>query len=312
MRFFIFFNVLSASAIAFAHVASPVEAREFAGLSVPVLENRAPNCQRDFTEVADVVQGAFTGKAQLTYSISGGGITWSVCTIINHNAGTSQPCSAYALAVALSVGSIIQRQQDRATPATGTTTSSRRDLPNAASNIFVDNMIAHGFTWGEIETPAVTRRDNTSNDVTEYFIIRDVLHPDPSITPADVHYKEFTNGTGYLHFVHQPANSDLQKRHEGAGFKYNWLCGYYDGKAANVDIKSLSFQLGASISQNWAYDADYFALDQWIGAVGIDYILVKLIGVGIRIIPELRGFGEEYENVNICGDMTTPIHDELK
>lgn len=33
------------------------------------------------------------------------------------------------------------------------------------------------------------------------------------------------------------------------------------------------------------------------------------MGVAIRVIPELNGFGEEYEDVNVCGDMYGPVHD---
>ncbi|KAK4445377.1 hypothetical protein QBC34DRAFT_429152 [Podospora aff. communis PSN243] len=61
-----------------------------------------------------------------------------------------------------------------------------------------------------------------------------------------------------------------------------------------------------------AYSADYFMLDEWIGVVGIDYILLKVLSLGLRIIPEVRGIGEEYEDVNVCGSLQQIAHDELK
>jgi len=43
-------------------------------------------------------------------------------------------------------------------------------------------------------------------------------------------------------------------------------------------------------------------------AGGIDH----LVTFGLRIIPEIDGFGEEYEDVNICGDLTGRALDELR
>lgn len=42
-------------------------------------------------------------------------------------------------------------------------------------------------------------------------------------------------------------------------------------------------------------------------AGGLDHIA----SFGLRIIPELQGFGNEYEDVNACGDLRGIAHDEL-
>ena len=67
----------------------------------------------------------------------------------------------------------------------------------------------------------------------------------------------------------------------------------------------------AAIANQWAWMAENLKMDQWIGAIGIDYILLWMLGLGLRIISEIDGFGEEYEDIGICGDMSGHIHDGL-
>ena len=302
-----------------ALVVSPIESRGAPNPSIAsllartALEARAPECRRDMDQIVSVAQSAFTGQAQLAYTIAGGGITNSVCSLVNHYAQTDHPCVHYALIVALTVGSIIESQKSLATPIDGTKTSERREITKSSMSLFVGNLDKLGFNFGHVETPAIERRDG-EEEIAEHFIVRNFQHPDTTITPADVYFKSYTNGTGFMIYNHDVSvgNGTLGKRHNGAGFKYNWHCGYWEPKSQDADINAISFQLGAGIANNWAIGGDNYALDQAVYAAGIDYILLKLIGVAIRIIPELRGFGEEYEDVNICGDMTQPIHDELR
>lgn len=49
---------------------------------------------------------------------------------------------------------------------------------------------------------------------------------------------------------------------------------------------------------SWLWDSMDFDLGNWIGQLTNDYGLVDLAW---RLIPELVGFGENYENVDICG-----------
>ena len=296
-------TLFSAPILALANAVLPLGTRE--------LVSRAPVCQRESAEVSDFIQSGFTGKAEVTYITSGAGIAFSVCRIVNHHGGSNFPCTEYALLAASVLAPIIMSQASQNTPVEGAKPSGRRQASIAAHQTFADHFAGNGLVWEQIETPTVTRRGNTSDEVDEHFIIRGVAHPDLTITPADIHYTSFANGTGFVHAIHEPANTALHKRHDGAGFKYNWRCGYWDPKAANGDVRSPSARLAQDISNDWASKADIEKMDEWIGAAGLDYIVLKLFGVAIRIIPELRGFGEEYESVDICGNMDGPIHDEL-
>ncbi|OAA54583.1 hypothetical protein SPI_08829 [Niveomyces insectorum RCEF 264] len=329
------FNTFAASAVLLSTgtFALPQEARNAdVSPATPLLSARG-TCQRDFTEVADVVVNGFTGRAQLAYSIAGGGITFHVCRIVNHYSTSTHPCSDYGGVVALTIGAIIQTQMtDSSSTGVGTSNKHRRDGggDNAtsvlAADIFASHLESNGFSFGQIETTTtVSRRDNNANvtgapDVAESFVIRNVVDPTSNITAADFHYTSFADGTGYIHVIHTTVgdNGDtshsnvLSKRHDGAGFKYNWNRYVFNVATYGADVQTLGNSVGQGIAQDWAYDSDYFLLDEWIGAIGVDYILLQAMGVAVRIIAELDGFGEEYEDVGICGDVSGAVHDELR
>ncbi|CAK7237408.1 hypothetical protein SEUCBS140593_009950 [Sporothrix eucalyptigena] len=142
-----------------------------------------------------------------------------------------------------------------------------------------------------------------------------------NITAADYHYTMYTDGTGYLNVIHDTDGggdntnnataSALRKRHDGLGFKYNRKRYVFNAAAYGADVGTLGIVLAPGIAVDWVYDADYFLSDEWISAVGVDFILLQVMGVAIRIIAEVDEFGEEYEDVGICGDMVRAVHDEL-
>ncbi|KAM7213554.1 hypothetical protein V8F06_011051 [Rhypophila decipiens] len=255
----------------------------------------------------------FVTKTQLAYATAGLGLCFNVCRIVSHHRDANLPCTEYTGAVASVLVGVFTYTQRGDTPSSGTSTSGRRDAPFAAVDLFINSFAANGFDYGEVETLAVKRRDDDPNAVTEHFVLRDVVHPNTPITPADYHFKAFANGTGYVHAIHQSTNATgLQKRHDGAGFKYNFYTFLRTVATPQPDLSNEFIQAAQAIAQNWAYDADYFGIGEYFPAMGIDYVLIKLLGNGLRIIPELDGFGENYEDVNACGDMSGPVHDELR
>ncbi|KAK4236609.1 hypothetical protein C8A03DRAFT_16768 [Achaetomium macrosporum] len=268
-------------------------------------------CKRDLTQISDVVQTAFTGKAEVAYTMSGASIAWGVCTAINHNAGTEQPCTAYAAILAGVLISIFEIQMLPNTSSEGTT-SSQID----AGGIFTAHLGMQGFVWEQLEPLTVQRSYNNPEAVDQHFVIRGISHRSVPVTPADLHYTLYKNGTGYVNTIHSRANhAGLGKRGSSAGFKYSWLTEVWNANdpaaTNNSDFHIVATTLGKDIANNWAHAADNDKLDEWIGAVGVDYILAQLLGMAIRIIPKPNGFTDEYEDVNVCGDMYGPIHDEL-
>ncbi|KAK4206682.1 hypothetical protein QBC37DRAFT_434569 [Rhypophila decipiens] len=287
------------------------------GSSMSDLQLRAPAgpCKRQDFSISEYFQDGFVTKTQLAYATAGLGLCFNVCRIVSHHRDAQYPCTEYTGFVASALLGVFTFTQKGDTPSSGAHTSGRRDAPVAAVDLFIDSFAANGFDYGEVETFNVKRRDNDDdpNALTEHFVLRDVVHPNTTITPADYHFKAFANGTGYVHAIHQSNSATgLQKRHDGPGFKYNFQTFVWTVQTPQPDLRKEFIQAAQAIAQHWAYSADYYGIGEYFPAMGIDYILVQLLGNGLRIIPELNGFGEGYEDVNACGDMSGPVHDELK
>ena len=103
----------------------------------------------------------------------------------------------------------------------------------------------------------------------------------------------------------------LSKRVDAPGFKIIWRTESHSDAADNAisnnrDVVELASRVAHDIATNWAGDSDYYGLDQWIGTVGISYIVTGIMGTSLRIIPEVNSFGVEYEDVAVCGSLGTP------
>lgn len=133
----------------------------------------------------------------------------------------------------------------------------------------------------------------------------DILH-DHSITVL-------SDGTGYLSSQPVLAASNttgsLNRRHDGPGLKYNWKIFDY---AANV-LGSPDMSAAQPVAQHMGQDyvsranADQ-SMSEYVATVAFD----GAYSMGIRIIPETDGFGDNYEDVNVCADLTGRAHDELR
>jgi hypothetical protein len=312
------FALLSCSLLVFAGLTQPVQDGELISSS-SLSERNDPDCSFVGTALTNLVSGGFVTKIQIVWVTIGSGITFNVCRIVSHYVG-DQPCTAYSSFVALAVYAIFLYSQRRASQRTGTEISARDLTQISASDMFADALSVAGFDWAHVETPTIERRDNDTNSIVDHFIFRNVAHSNLSIIPADYHFKTFTDGTGYLHAIHSTADGNVEersgrrlgKRHDGAGFKYNFNTVYYDSAVSGPDLGPQFLQAAQSIAQNWAYDADGYGIGQYFVVTGLDYILLKLLGNAIRIIPELYSFGEEYEDVNTCGNLVDYVQQELK
>jgi hypothetical protein len=301
---------LLAPILSFAAFVPYVETGALATRSTSLLVPRGP-CKREEQPISFIQLDGFVSKSEIAWGTYGGGFAHAACLIINHNANINQPCAGYAGIVGVTVAVIVRLNQRPDVPSEGTSTSDRRQLQIGAAETFVDSFSQEGFVWDQIETPAIEPRADYSNDIVDHFVIRGVKHANISVTPADYHYTSFVNGTGVLHVKHSAANEDIQKRHNGAGFKYNFWCSYWIPQANQPDLTQEASRLGQEIAADWSFRANVLWMDEWIGAIGIDYILLKLFGFGIRIISEVESFGENYEDVNVCGDLSLDITHQL-
>ncbi|KAK4141178.1 uncharacterized protein C8A04DRAFT_31276 [Dichotomopilus funicola] len=310
----------------FAHAVTPQSSADMAG----------PVCVRDLTEITDFVQNNFNGKSQLSYTMWGGAMALNVCRLVNHNAGTEQPCTEVAAIVALVILAVLDIQTETKAPITGEQPVNKRTTElNAVVSIVQDHFSAVGFSWDLIDTPQLaakfvhTTNDSSSpsnsnddiNDIIQHFIIRGVTHPSVSTTPADISFTTFRNNTGTVCTAHTLANhalttSNRRRTNPKAGFKINYQTYFWDPRAekayGNTDFKQVMLAVAQGMAKDWAYDANYFALGEWIGVAGFRYILFRLLGTAIRIIPEpVAYWGDEYESVEVCGALSSDVRGQL-
>jgi hypothetical protein len=120
---------------------------------------------------------------------------------------------------------------------------------------------------------------------------------------SDVAFNYFDNGDvnmdyagdlGTLGHDGQVETSGLQKRHDGAGFKISWT-----SRQRSLLTRAHQDQMSHEIALDWADKATFLGEGDYIGLVKTDH----RANFYFRIIPETKGFGLNYESVNICGQL---------
>lgn len=131
-------------------------------------------------------------------------------------------------------------------------------------------------------------------------IARNMTYDDQGST-SDVGFNYFDNGDINLDFAGDfgtlptgSDQSDFQKRFNGAGFKIS-VTTRVRSRLTRAHQKSMAH----SIAVDWESEANSYPMSDYIGLVKTDHTA----NFYFRIIPELRGFGLNYESVNICGQL---------
>jgi hypothetical protein len=163
-----------------------------------------------------------------------------------------------------------------------------------------------GFSFDAVEhvdvsTLKLDKRD-TDPTLTHRAIYRN-LTGEAGSPASDVAFNYFANGDvnmdyagdmGTLAHDGQVETSGLQKRHNGAGFKISWT-----SRKRSLLTRAHQDQMSHEIALDWADKATFLGEGDYIGLVKTDHTA----NFYFRIIPETRGFGLNYESVNICGQL---------
>ncbi|KAJ5988216.1 hypothetical protein N7481_003426 [Penicillium waksmanii] len=88
--------------------------------------------------------------------------------------------------------------------------------------------------------------------------------------------------------------SDLNKRFNGAGFKISATT-----RVRSRLTRAHQTKMAYFMAQDWASDANSMKMSDYIGLVKTDH----QANFYFRIIPETKGFGLNYESVNVCGQL---------
>jgi hypothetical protein len=301
----VFSAVSAAAAIIRAH---PTWPSNFHNISrnIEVLK-RGPVCSREADNViSDIANAEASGQSVQVYTAGASGGALSVCVLLsNHGIGSIADCAPIAGIVAAGTAVIYTAVQNKAT---GTTTAGKRDESSLAA------VLTAQFEFESISAMPYTKRavrvNDTSNS-TRYmdnrFSIKALKH---SGHLSDLILTTYTDGTGHIFTQPTPINTtSLSKRHDGPGFKINFrTIKFANGLGGAPSFPSLNADLAGGIAQDWAARANTDNIDEYFCTTGITN--PKLETIGLRIISENNGFGEEYESVDICGNLGSS-HDEL-
>jgi hypothetical protein len=163
-----------------------------------------------------------------------------------------------------------------------------------------------GYSFDSVEhvDVATLNLDKRDSDpvLTHRSIFRNLTCEDGS-PASDVAFNYFDNGDVNMDIAGDmgvfPAEggvdpSGLQKRYKGAGFKISWT-----SRKRSLLTRAHQNQMSYEIARDWADKAAFTGEGDYIGLVKTDHTA----NFYFRIIPETRGFGLNYESVNVCGQL---------
>ncbi|KAL7934432.1 hypothetical protein V8C35DRAFT_327311 [Trichoderma chlorosporum] len=161
---------------------------------------------------------------------------------------------------------------------------------------------ASGLTYDAIshlvfdkEEDMLQRRDGDPALVSRVLVSGVTGNHSPN-TKQDVAINHFVGGNALLHLpVGESSNDELGKRTPlGSGFKISYTTRAKSKLSYSQQQKMSGFIAAARAAASKTYD-----MTDFIGFVETRH----LANVYYRVIPEIRGFGLNYESVNVCGQM---------
>ncbi|RJE17827.1 hypothetical protein PHISCL_09837 [Aspergillus sclerotialis] len=175
---------------------------------------------------------------------------------------------------------------------------SEDDYPAALHTSFIQAMGEYGFSYDSHEASAIPRTGLEERDgqpaLVSQMVFRNLRHAGRHHDVAVHHYDD---GSGLIHLPHAGQSlgnsTDLHKRFNGAGFKIS-----YTSRPTTTPSRANEGSISQHIATHWGREADA-GINELIGFVETGH----KANFYWRIIPELEGFGTNYESVDVCGGM---------
>jgi hypothetical protein len=182
----------------------------------------------------------------------------------------------------------------------------KRSLPSAGLADLGIHLTNSGYGFDSVEHVDVSslkmvRRDSDPV-LTHRSIFRNLAVENG--TASDVAFNHFDNGDINMDYAgdlgplpSQGKDSeagDLQKRYNGSGYKISWT-----SRKRSLLTRAHQNEMSYYIASDWGSRADHTDEGDYIGLVETDHTA----NFYFRIIPELQGFGLNYESVNVCGQL---------
>ncbi|KAL4899600.1 hypothetical protein BDW74DRAFT_183557 [Aspergillus multicolor] len=164
----------------------------------------------------------------------------------------------------------------------------------------------YGFAFDGLDTVDVSaslaKRDGEPRLVSR-IIARNMRGLGEDTDVYDVGFNAYDNGAMDLDLAGDfktlssasgSGSDGLQKRMNGAGFKISVTT-----RKKSLLTKAHMNEMANKIASDWAYSTYHYHASDYIGLVKTDHTA----NFYFRIIPETKGFGLNYEDVNFCGGM---------
>lgn len=156
----------------------------------------------------------------------------------------------------------------------------------------------HGFGYSHLENVHIPDLKLETRDgepaLTARVIIKNLTHADEG---HDTALNFYDNGGAMLHLPgpgQSLGNSTLAKRFDGEGFKISFTT-----RQKSLLTTDHQHEMSEALARDWYSVAAFYQADEYIGLVKTEHTA----NFYFRIIPELQGFGLNYESVDVCGGM---------
>jgi hypothetical protein len=171
------------------------------------------------------------------------------------------------------------------------------------TTLLVEGLSEYGFLYTSYENVTLPAKGLKARDGEPALVNRVILRNLTSSEKSrghDVAIHHYDDGTGQLHLPlygqslgASTGGSGVHKRFDGAGFKIA-----FTSRPTSTPSRSNEAALSTALAQNWWREADA-NINELIGFVKTS----NQANFYWRIIPEIQGFGLNYESVDVCGGM---------
>lgn len=162
-----------------------------------------------------------------------------------------------------------------------------------------------GYKFDFVESiivPETLGKRGNERSAKQQTVVRGLVDKEDG-TPSDIAVNDFGNGEFDLQFADFDTSSaagengtDLHKRYDGSGIKVPFTT-----RKASKLTRAHQKDVSAAIARSWGQFATTrsYHMNDYFGLVKTEHEA----NFYFRIIPELKGFGLNYESVNACGGM---------
>ncbi|KAE8342106.1 hypothetical protein BDV24DRAFT_150612 [Aspergillus arachidicola] len=267
------------------------------GLTLRALQQRTPNCSR----VDYFISRITSVKAQVAFVTFGPEAAKYICRTITHGDPT---CDDWAQGIRYALGLIFAIfGKDGAEPAVRPGEPVRRINARSYLDIATTALKESSLQFASIEAddnlPSIEKRSSDEPSLVERFLIRGLYHSDLGNEATNIWVNHYSNGDNILQIApedgQQDGNSTITRRWDKPGFKI----AYTTRKKSPLNEQD-ALKMAKHISMKWQGMAIGNDISDFIGFVETGHTA----NFYFRIIPEHKGYGLNYESVDICGGMT--------